>query len=69
MRRGNKVVNSWTNYLLGTDLRMYQNIYVWDTQYNSGYYLVLGFSRGDQRGSMCVTFGASAASPFNFRRT
>ena len=35
-------VSSWTDYILGTDHRLFWNVFVWDPRHNSDHYLVLG---------------------------
>ena len=35
-------VQSWTDYILGTDGRLFGNVYVRDPRHNSYYYMVLG---------------------------
>ena len=47
MRNRDRVVHYRTNYLLGTDRRIYQNVLVWDTRHNSDHFLVLGCIRGE----------------------
>ena len=42
MRSGYRVVCSRTDYLLGTDRRLYQNMLFWDVHHNLDHYLVLG---------------------------
>ena len=39
-------VQSWTYYLLGTDHRLFQNVFVWDACHNIDHYLILGCLRG-----------------------
>ena len=36
-------VQSWTDYILGTDGRLFGNVYVRDPRHNSYHYMVLGF--------------------------
>ena len=38
-------VRSWTDYILGTDQRLFLNVSVWDLSYNSYHYIVLGCIR------------------------
>ena len=42
MRRKVQVVRSWTDYILGTDRRLFNNIAVQDPRHNSDHYMVLG---------------------------
>ena len=35
-------VQSWTDYILGTDRRFCRNVAVWDPRHNSDHYMVLG---------------------------
>ena len=35
-------VQSWTDYILGTDRRIFRNVVVWDPRHNSDHYMVLG---------------------------
>ena len=42
MRRKGQVVRSWTNYILGTDRRLFKNVSVQDPQHISDHYMVLG---------------------------
>ena len=42
MHRGGREVYSWTNYILVTDSRLFQNVAVRDARQNTYYYLVLG---------------------------
>ena len=46
MHRGGQEVHSRTNYIIGTDSRLFQNIVVWDARHNTEHYLILGFLRG-----------------------
>ena len=39
-------VRFWTDYILGTDLRLFQNVSVWDLWHNSDHYMVLGCLHG-----------------------
>ena len=41
MQSGDQVVHYRTDYILGTDHCLYQNMLVWDVQHNMDYYLVL----------------------------
>ena len=42
MRCCRRKVWSWTDYLLGTDRRLFQNVSVRDPWHNSDHYMVLG---------------------------
>ena len=42
MRRKGQVVRSRTDYILGTDRRLFRNVYVRDPRHNSDHYMVLG---------------------------
>ena len=42
MKRGDREVRSRTDWILGTDSHMFQNVAVWDTRHNTDHYLVLG---------------------------
>ena len=44
--RGHQLVRSQTNYLLGTERYLYQNVSEWDARHNSYHYIVLGCLRG-----------------------
>ena len=43
-------MRSWTDYLLGTDHHLFQNISVWDPQHNYDHYIVLGCLRRAAQG-------------------
>ena len=43
MVRAGREVRSQTDYILGTDRRLFCNVSVWDPRHNSDNYLVLGF--------------------------
>ena len=45
MLRGGQEVRFWTNCLLGTYLRLFQNVAVWDMWHNTDHYLVMGYLR------------------------
>ena len=45
MVREGKVVLSQTNYILGTDRRIFWNMSVWDPRHNTDHYMVMGFFR------------------------
>ena len=42
MRRKGQVVQSWTDYILGMDSRLFRNVAFWDPRHNSDHYMVLG---------------------------
>ena len=42
MRRKGQVVRSRTDYILGTDGRLFRNVTVWDPRHNSDHYMVMG---------------------------
>ena len=42
MIREGREVRSWTDYILGTDLRLFGNVSVRDPRHNSDHYMVLG---------------------------
>ena len=42
MVRGGKAVRSQTDYILGTDRRLFTNVAVRDPRYNSNHYMVMG---------------------------
>ena len=42
MHRSGREVRSWTDYILGTDSCLFQNVLVRDARHNTYYYLVLG---------------------------
>ena len=42
MVRGGRVVRSRTDYILGTDRRLFWNVSVWDPRHNTDHYMVLG---------------------------
>ena len=44
--RGGKAVRSRTDYILGTDRRLFTNVAVRDPRYNSDHYMVMGLLRG-----------------------
>ena len=46
MLRWGQEVCSWTNYILGTDRHLLQNVEVRDTRHNTYHNLVLGFLSG-----------------------
>ena len=46
MVRAEREVRSWTDYILGTDCRLFHNVTVRDSRYNSEHYLVLGCLHG-----------------------
>ena len=43
MIREGREVRSWTDYILGTDRRLFGNFSVREPRHNSDHYLVLGF--------------------------
>ena len=42
MQRKGQVVRYRTDYILGTDSRLFRNVSVWDPRHNSDHYMVLG---------------------------
>ena len=42
MIREGREVQSWTDYILGTDCHLFGNNSVWDPRHNSDHYMVLG---------------------------
>ena len=46
MVRGGEAVRSGTDYILGTDRRLFTNVAVSDPRYNSDHYMVMGILRG-----------------------
>ena len=42
MVREGKVVRYRTDYILGTDRRLFWNVFVWDPRHNTDHYMVLG---------------------------
>ena len=42
MKRRGKVVRSWTDYILGTDRRLFHNVEVQDPRHNTDHYMVIG---------------------------
>ena len=42
MQKKGQVVRSWTDYILGTDRRLFRNVSVRDPRHNSDHYMVLG---------------------------
>ena len=46
MVRGGEAVRSKTDYILGTDRRLFMNVSVRDPRYNSDHYMVMGVLRG-----------------------
>ena len=42
MLRKGREVQSWTDYILGTDRCLFKNVSVWDSRHNSDHYMVLG---------------------------
>ena len=42
MLRKGREVWSWTDYIMGTDRRLFRNVSVWDPWHNSDHYMVLG---------------------------
>ena len=46
MHRGGREVRSRTDYILGIDSRLFQNVVVRDARHNKDHYLVLGCLRG-----------------------
>ena len=42
MVREGKVVRPWTDYILGTDRRLFWNVSVRDPHHNTNHYMVLG---------------------------
>ena len=63
MRRGDKVVRSQTDYLLGIDHRLYQNLSVRDVRHNSDHYLVLGCLQGAPAGGHARYLGSRRRFP------
>ena len=47
MQRNRQEVRSWTDYILGTDHRLFQDVAAWDTRHYLGHYMVLGYLRGE----------------------
>ena len=45
MVREGKVVRSRTDYILGTDRRIFWNVSVWNPRHNTDHYIVLGYLR------------------------
>ena len=45
MLQNGREVRFWTDYILGTDLRLFGNVFVWDSWHNSDHYMVLGCLR------------------------
>ena len=41
-----RVVRSWTDYILGSDRRIFQNVALWDLRHKSDYLVVIGFLCG-----------------------
>ena len=46
MTRQGREVRSRTDYILGFDRRIFQNVAVWDLGHNSDHYMVMGCLRG-----------------------
>ena len=46
MKRQGQVVRYWTDYILGTDRRLFQNVAVRDPWHNTDHYMVLGLTEG-----------------------
>ena len=46
MRWKQRVVRSYTDYIMGSDLRIFQNVAVWDPRHNSDHLMVVGSLRG-----------------------
>ena len=42
MPRNGREVRSWTDYILGTDRRLFRNVALWDPWHNLDHYMVLG---------------------------
>ena len=51
MVREGKVVRSWIYYILGTDRRLFWNVYVRDPRHNTDHYMVLGCLAAPLRGN------------------
>ena len=41
MQRGGRVVRPQTDYILGTESHLFQNVAVWDVRHNTHHYMVL----------------------------
>ena len=41
MHWGGQEVHSWTDYILGTESHLFQNVAVWDVRHNTHHYMVL----------------------------
>ena len=47
IQRDGQEVRSRTDYILGTDRRLFQDVAAWDTRQYLGHYMVLGSLRGE----------------------
>ena len=47
MRRQGIVVRSWTEYILGSDRQIFQNVAIWDPRHNSDHSMFVGSLRGN----------------------
>ena len=63
MHHHRREVRYRTDYLLGTDLRMFHNISVWDPQHNYGHYMVLGCLHGTTQREHSLYLGQRQRSP------
>ena len=46
MVRQGREVRTWTDYILGSNFWIFQNVAVWDLRHNSDHYIVLGCLKG-----------------------
>ena len=46
MVRQVRVVMYWTDYIMGSDFRIFQNVAIQDLRHNSDYFMVMGFLCG-----------------------
>ena len=63
MRRGGREVRSRTDYILGTDSCLFQNVVVWDVRRNIDHYLVLGCLRGANPATYLCYLGKRTCFP------
>ena len=67
MVRERKVVRSRTDYILGTDSRLFWNVSVWEPRHNTDHYMVLGCLHSAPRGNTQSTARGTSDFPSNHR--
>ena len=63
MRRQGRVMRSRTDYILGSDHRIFQNVDVQDSRHNSDHYMAVGSLHVSSPWNTLITLGAGHAYP------